>query len=133
MVRIAIVIVTYNSAAEIGGCLDSLRELSDVEVVVVDNASRDSTREEVKGRGRCVIANPTNVGFATAVNQGVRATTAPLILLLNPDAHLVSGIDALAARLEMSQSGGRWRHAHREGWSAAEAVSWQEICLRQRP
>src|SRR5580658_8596299 len=100
MVRVAVVIVTYNSAAEVGGCLDALREIRELEVVVVDNASADSTREEVEGRGVRLIANSTNAGFAAAVNQGVRATTAPLILLLNPDAHLVGGLDALVARLE---------------------------------
>jgi N-acetylglucosaminyl-diphospho-decaprenol L-rhamnosyltransferase len=105
MARVAAVIVTYNSAAEVGGCLDALRAVHDLEVVVVDNASADSTREEVNGRGFRLIANSTNAGFAAAVNQGVRATTAPLILLLNPDAHLMSGLEALAVRLETSQTG----------------------------
>src|SRR5665213_207369 len=97
MARVAIVIVTYNSASEIGGCLDALQGLSEVEVVVVDNASADTTGDEVALRGARLIANSKNSGFAAAVNQGVRATTAPLVLLLNPDAHLVSGIDALVA------------------------------------
>ena len=43
MARVAIVIVAYNSASEIGGCLDALQDLSEVEVLVVDNASADST------------------------------------------------------------------------------------------
>src|SRR3984885_5851601 len=105
MARVAIVIVTHNSAAEIGGCLDALRGLSDVEVLVIDNASADSTATEVALRGTRLIANSKNAGFATAVNQGVRATTAPLVLLLNPDAYLVSGLDALAARLETPGTG----------------------------
>jgi N-acetylglucosaminyl-diphospho-decaprenol L-rhamnosyltransferase len=52
-----------------------------------------------------LIANPTNAGFAAAANQGVRATTAPLILLLNPDAHLVKGMDAMATLLETPGTG----------------------------
>jgi len=94
MPRVAIVIVTYNSAAEIGACLDALSE-TDAEILVVDNASADSTRDEVTARKIRLIANRTNAGFAAALNQGVRATTAPLILSLNPDAHLVSGLDAM--------------------------------------
>src|SRR6185437_16535759 len=99
MARVAIVIVTYNSAAEIGGCLDALAA-TETEVLVVDNASIDSTRDEVVARGVRLIANPANAGFAAAVNLGVRATKAPLILSLNPDAHLVRGLDAMAACLE---------------------------------
>jgi len=105
MVRVAIVIVTYYSAREIGGCLDALRALSDVEILVVDNASADGTGVEVARRGMRLIANPDNAGFAAAVNQGVRATTAPLVLLLNPDAHLVSGIDALVACFDSPKTG----------------------------
>jgi N-acetylglucosaminyl-diphospho-decaprenol L-rhamnosyltransferase len=105
MARIAIVIVTYNSAAEIGGCLDALAGQSDVEVLVVDNASTDNTRAEVAARKIRLIANRTNAGFAAALNQGVCATTAPLILSLNPDALLVSGLDVMAACLEQPGTG----------------------------
>ncbi len=105
MPRVAIVIVTYNSAAEIGGCLEALKGLDEVEVLVVDNASTDGTREEVAGRCFRLIANPTNAGFAAAVNQGVRATTAPLVLLLNPDAHPVQGVEAMAELLETPGTG----------------------------
>jgi N-acetylglucosaminyl-diphospho-decaprenol L-rhamnosyltransferase len=100
MIRVAVVIVTYNSAAEIGGCLDALRCLERAEVIVVDNASTDRTREEVTARGVRLIANATNAGFAAAVNIGARATTAPLLLLLNPDAWLIRGLDALVARFD---------------------------------
>jgi N-acetylglucosaminyl-diphospho-decaprenol L-rhamnosyltransferase len=105
MARVAIVIVTYNSASVIGGCLDALKGLSDAEVLVVDNASADGTRDEVTARGVRIIANPTNTGFAAAVNQGVRANSAPLILSLNPDTHLMHGLDAMAARLEEPGTG----------------------------
>ena len=97
MARVAIVIVTYNSASEIGSCLEALAGLDGVEIVVVDNASRDETRSEVLRRNVRLIANDRNQGFAGAVNQGVRFTSAPLVLLLNPDAVLQSGLEALEA------------------------------------
>lgn len=100
MARVAIVIVTYNSGAEIGGCLQALQREPDTEILVVDNASADNTLEVVRSAGVRLIANPTNRGFAAAVNQGIHETTAPLILLLNPDAHLLAGLAALAARIE---------------------------------
>jgi len=110
MARVAIVIVTYNSAAEIGGCLDALAELAegDAEILVVDNASSDPTREVLARNIRSnvkLIANRTNAGFAAALNQGVHATQAPLILSLNPDAHLVHGLDAMAACMEKPGTG----------------------------
>jgi N-acetylglucosaminyl-diphospho-decaprenol L-rhamnosyltransferase len=107
MARVAIVIVTYNSAAEIGGCLDALAGLSEsgVEILVVDNASADRTRDEVVARRIGLLANSANAGFAAAINQGVRATSAPLILSLNPDAHLVRGLDEMAACLETIGTG----------------------------
>jgi N-acetylglucosaminyl-diphospho-decaprenol L-rhamnosyltransferase len=107
MARVAIVIVTYNSAVEIGGCLDALAGLSedDAEILVIDNASSDATRDEVAARKIALISNRTNAGFAAALNQGVHATTAPLILSLNPDAHLVRGLDAMAACLEQPGTG----------------------------
>jgi N-acetylglucosaminyl-diphospho-decaprenol L-rhamnosyltransferase len=105
MARVAIVIITYNSASEIGGCLDALTASLDVEVVVVDNASADRTVEEIARRGVRVISNRSNAGFAAGVNQGVLATTAPLVLLLNPDAHLVTGLEAMANLLETPGTG----------------------------
>ncbi len=101
MARVAIVVVTYNSAAEIGACLDAITALSenDAEILVVDNASSDSTRDEVTKRNISLIANCTNAGFAAALNQGVRATKSPLVLSLNPDAHLLRGLTAMIEQM----------------------------------
>src|ERR1700748_3572801 len=91
---IGIVIVTYNSAAEIGPCLDAALA-SGAEVVVVDNGSHDATISEIARRGARLIANRENRGFAAAVNQGFRGLPCPFILLLNPDAILQTSLDPL--------------------------------------
>jgi hypothetical protein len=108
MDRVGIVIVTCNSEAVIGECLDAaLRTGADV--VVVDNASADGTGEVVARRGARLIANAENRGFAAGVNQGISALETSLILLLNPDAVLVSGLDELAkwcSRPEAAGAGG---------------------------
>ncbi|MEJ7608835.1 MAG: glycosyltransferase, partial [Bryobacteraceae bacterium] len=91
-----IVIVTYNSAALIDGCLAACLRLGNTHVVVVDNASRDGTPDVVRTRPEVqLITNPVNRGFAGAANQGIDAAPGETILLLNPDALLESGIESL--------------------------------------
>ncbi|MBA4608132.1 glycosyltransferase family 2 protein [Aeromicrobium sp. Marseille-Q0843] len=87
---LAIVIVTYNSADWVGRCLDSLpAALGDLsaELVVVDNASVDDSAEVVQRHAphARLLRNDANVGFARAVNQGAAASSAPWVLMLNPD------------------------------------------------
>jgi GT2 family glycosyltransferase len=105
MSRVAIVVVTHQSGDVIGHCLDAIARLSDAEVVVVDNASSDSTCGKVAASGRRLIANSGNAGFAAAVNQGVLATSAPLVLLVNPDVRLETGIDSLERCFEDPKTG----------------------------
>jgi GT2 family glycosyltransferase len=105
MREIAIVIVTYNSREDIGGCLDAALR-SGAEVVVVDNASADGTVAEVRRRGVRLVENPTNRGFAAAVNQGFGAATAPYVVLLNPDAELAGGLDALCEACRLPGAAG---------------------------
>ncbi len=88
-------IVTYNSAGVIQACINSLTEMAPtLSVIVVDNASGDDTLIRVRPDTR-VIANTANQGFATAVNQGVRASDAEFVLLLNPDTQLLTPVDEL--------------------------------------
>jgi N-acetylglucosaminyl-diphospho-decaprenol L-rhamnosyltransferase len=64
--------------------------------VIVDNASADQTVTLARTRpGVRVIANPKNVGFAAAVNQGIRSSDADTFLLLNPDVQLLTAVDTL--------------------------------------
>ncbi len=99
LARFGIVIVTYNSEAHIGACLDSCLEripAQSVEIVVIDNQSRDQTCSEVLKRpGVRLIPNQTNRGFAAAVNQGFRLLETSHILLLNPDVRLMTGVEPL--------------------------------------
>jgi N-acetylglucosaminyl-diphospho-decaprenol L-rhamnosyltransferase len=106
MPRLAIVIATYNSAADIVPCLASLRDsgiATPHRVTVVDNASTDATLTVV---GRefpdvVLIAAPRNLGFAAASNLGIRQSSGELVLLLNPDTIVKPGaVDMLVATLD---------------------------------
>ena len=83
---IDIIIVTFNSTSHLTDCLHSIADLS--AVVVIDNASTDDSADVAERAGCRVIRNTTNIGFARAVNQGIAATDADMVLLLNPDAAL---------------------------------------------
>lgn len=104
--RLSIVIVTYNSLAQIGDCLGSLvarPPAVDHEIVIVDNASPDGTAREVRQRwsGVRVIDAGANLGFAAANNLGIRQTFGELVLLLNPDTIVQAGaVDTLVAALD---------------------------------
>ena len=90
-----VTIVTYNSRRYVGACLEALLQQSGVafEVVVVDNASSDSTRDVLARFGDRirVIHNSRNVGFAAAQNQAIAASSSEWVLALNPDALLTPG------------------------------------------
>ena len=97
-------IVTYNAAADLPACIEGVRAQGDLvgRVLVVDNASADGTAAvATRLDGVEVVANPTNVGYATAMNQVWRATKAPYLLSLNADALLEPGyVAALLERLD---------------------------------
>ncbi|MBU3682899.1 MAG: glycosyltransferase family 2 protein [Phycisphaerales bacterium] len=103
----AVVIVNFNAGAMLGDAVASVVEEVD-RVVVVDNASRDGSAEEVARRWRgdrrvAVIARGDNGGFAVACNEGVRALGwgsgasgaadhgEDAVLFLNPDARCLPG------------------------------------------
>jgi GT2 family glycosyltransferase len=89
---VSVLITTYNSAAFLKPCLDSLaaQTYRPLEIIVVDNASTDDTRQALERFGVIdkVILNSKNLGFAAAQNQAIRAASGVWLLSLNPDAVL---------------------------------------------
>jgi GT2 family glycosyltransferase len=94
---ITAIIVAYDSKGSIERALQSicdsrgLGEIEDsVEVVVVDNASRDGTADLVRARFPAirVIEPGENLGFGRACNLAAARSESEHILLLNPDAWL---------------------------------------------
>lgn len=89
---VAIVVVTWNSVGYLPGCLDSLRRLARpaAELVVVDSGSTDGASELVRKSypEARLITCEENVGFCHGNNLGIRATSSPFVLVLNPDTEL---------------------------------------------
>jgi GT2 family glycosyltransferase len=103
---VAAILVNYNAGDELRTALQSIaHDLAGTrwEGVVVDNASSDGSdaiAAEFAPQVR-LLANATNVGFGRGVNQALASTTAPLVLIMNPDCRLEPGVVAgLRAELE---------------------------------
>lgn len=118
--RVAVVIVSFETRESLLAGLDALRAHASlpIETVVVDNASTDGSADAVRAAHpeALVIANAENVGFARACNQGWRASRAPHVLFLNPDAEVTPGAGETLARLletrpEVGAAGPRTRSA----------------------
>ncbi len=95
MIDLAIVVVSANDAQWLERCLTTVFNhagSASVEVVVVDNASTDGTREIVESRFPHVrtIISP-NRGFAYGNNRGLERLHARYLLLLNPDTEVIDG------------------------------------------
>ena len=92
--RVTVVIVTRGAWAWTQRALAALhRYTPDVEVVIVDNASRDGTPERLVREVEEVrlVANADNVGFARAANQGAELAGGELVAFLNNDALVHDG------------------------------------------
>jgi GT2 family glycosyltransferase len=87
---LSVIVVSYNCRLPLAACLSSLEAQRDelpLEVILVDNDSRDGTAYEVASRFPWVrlVVNRGNVGFARAVNTGLRFSRGEYLLVLNPD------------------------------------------------
>ncbi len=100
MKSVSIIIVTYNSEKDIFDCVRSIQDyadipLSQIELIVVDNNSRESDKmfmelRNVWGEDIVLIKNSKNGGYGQGNNVGIRQASAPVILIMNPDVRLAS-------------------------------------------
>lgn len=111
--KIALVIVTYNSAAVLPGLLDSLEAglegIDHYEVIVVDNASRDNSVALARKHpiGVTVLETGRNAGYAAGINSATETLSPETdVLILNPDVRLLRGcVHALRRRFSDNSIG----------------------------
>lgn len=105
-VDISVVIVNWNTRELLLDCVASLIEqtrASTLEIIVVDNDSRDGSMEALAERFPQVISirNPDNLGFSKANNQGLRIARGRYLCLVNSDVKALDGVlDKLRAFME---------------------------------
>ncbi len=89
MYQVSVIIPNYNGIAYLPECLNALlkQSFTDFETILVDNGSTDGSVELIRQVYSWVhlIALDQNYGFSKAVNEGILASQAPYVILLNND------------------------------------------------
>ena len=114
---VSIIIVNWNSCKLLRSCVASIFEHSretTYEVIVIDNASFDGSREIIAADfpGVQFIQSDTNLGFARANNSCVAVAKSRNLLFLNPDTEMLEGalrrlLDVIDQRPEAGIVGAR--------------------------
>ena len=91
---IGVTIVSWNSAAYLSSCLDSLAAQTQQpsEVVVVDNGSSEESLQIAQSHSIVSLVDPAgeNLGFSVGQNRAIAQTDSPWVLVLNPDTRLAT-------------------------------------------
>lgn len=110
--ELSIIIVSWNVKKLLAKCLESIFKNQgnlDLEIIVVDNASKDKTVEMIKQEFSRIklIANNKNLGFAKANNQGIKQSQGEFILILNPDTEIIgNGLEKMLEFMKQNQKAG---------------------------
>lgn len=94
--KLSVVIPAYNEEARIGGCLNSiLAEMNgkhyDMEIIVVNNASTDKTREIIASFPNVKLVDEPNKGLVAARRAGYLASRGELIANIDADTRMTPG------------------------------------------
>jgi GT2 family glycosyltransferase len=114
MVKVAVNIVTFNSAADIVACLESVRQQTfrDFRIHILDNDSLDDTIDRIASYDLSLVRSSVNSGFSKAHNDLIHSFPADYALILNPDAilrpdFLEKIVGALEARPDAASASGK--------------------------
>lgn len=84
--KVSVIMAAYNSEETIRRALDSIPDREDVEIIVVDDGSKDSTAQIVKDFGRAkLIQHKKNCGLGKALNTGLKEATGEYLVMLDSD------------------------------------------------
>ena len=103
--RLSIITINYNGVKDTCELIDSITFNSNIEVIVVDNASTQNEANIISERYPHVkvIRSIQNLGFAGGNNIGIKEAKGKFILLINNDTYFKEfNIESLIQRLESS-------------------------------
>lgn len=96
MVEVSIIIPSWNAKQYLQNCIESIvkeTQANHVEIIVVDNASTDGSKELVQQQFPQVklICNRANLGFAKASNIGIKQGSGRYFCIVNSDVEVLDG------------------------------------------
>ena len=103
--RLSIITINYNGLKDTNELIESIPFSNNLEVIVVDNASKQDEASIIAERYPYVkiIRNSKNLGFAGGNNLGIKEAKGKYILLINNDTYFKEfKIDTLIEQLESS-------------------------------
>jgi len=87
--KLSIIIISYNVYEKVLRCINIIKKIINIEIIIIDNNSQDHTYKKLTNNSFSknvrIFKNQNNVGFAKAVNMGIGISRGKYILLLNPD------------------------------------------------
>ncbi|MBU0549120.1 MAG: glycosyltransferase family 2 protein [Candidatus Omnitrophica bacterium] len=102
MNNIEVVIPAYNEEKTIAKVIQGIRKVlgDSCLVIVVDDASEDTTAEIARKQGARVISHPYHIGNGASVKSGLREARAELVLLMDGDGqHLPEDLPGLLEKM----------------------------------
>lgn len=113
--NLSIIIVNYNTTHYTQKLIQSINKFLNIprnNIIIVDNKSKDRKHLSKKYQEYQLILNKKNLGFSTAVNQGLRKNKNPYVLILNPDSVLtddsvIKMLDRISADPSIGIIGGK--------------------------
>lgn len=99
VLNVSVIIVNFNGLRFLENCLDTLKQAfrrHSVEIIVVDNASMDGSREWLRScSGIVLIESSENLGFTGGNNLGVSHARGQNLLFINNDTRVDQPLDAM--------------------------------------
>jgi glycosyltransferase involved in cell wall biosynthesis len=149
--RTSVVIPCYDDGATLGETVDSIREGEAVEIIVVDDGSRDPATiqllDALAAEGRIRLVRKPNGGVASALRAGFAAAVTPYVFVIASDDLVDAGaIGDLADALDRSPDDDfAFGHSHHFGdvdfvrkaapwnpWILLYSNLWEAACLFRR-
>src|SRR4029450_7611402 len=84
--RVSVIVCTHNGSSTIRDCLEGIEQLDypGIEVIVVDDGSKDGTAAVAEGFDLRLIRTP-NLGLSSARNTGIAAASGKIVAFLDDD------------------------------------------------
>lgn len=87
MPKLSVIVPVYNTEKQLRNCLNSLKDLKDAEIIVINDGSTDNSEQVIKEYSTKYYSKP-NTGIADTRNFGIAHATGDYILFVDSDDYI---------------------------------------------